>query len=241
MPSRRCYVVCILIELVLGVPRRCGRVGSNRRVPGMDCAAAATDARLRIGGRLSCHALPRPRLYPSTSDFMTPSAAAPTNGDLSQGGNDPGPIYKPYGSPEAMTASLSAAPDARVEQSAEQQRDLAVAATADGPDVQVVPGRQPRATHGNPTRAANAITAGSGMRPSAAALAFCATAPRTTSGRKAGNSTSKARPFRDSTSNTRKISSRSISAAGCYRPRAKDRGRPSSATTISVPTSATNT
>jgi hypothetical protein len=62
-----------------------------------------------------------PAAYPSTSD----PAAAPTapavpyasgaSPDVNLGATDPGPIYTPYGSPEAMTASLAAASDGQAE------------------------------------------------------------------------------------------------------------------------------
>ncbi len=67
-------------------------------------------------------ALPYPSTpYPSTSYPAAAPAAStdPAMPGVLPGGNsgavEPGPIYKPYGSPEAMTASLSAAPDSQAE------------------------------------------------------------------------------------------------------------------------------
>ena len=54
--------------------------------------------------------------YPAAAPAVSMDPAAP--GVLSGGNSpaaDPGPIYKPYGSPEAMSASLSAAPDSQAE------------------------------------------------------------------------------------------------------------------------------
>jgi hypothetical protein len=59
-----------------------------------------------------------PSAYPSTSDRATAPAAPALPSELPDGNLSPvapGPIYTPYGSPEAMTASLTAARDSQAE------------------------------------------------------------------------------------------------------------------------------
>ena len=114
MPSRHRFAVCVLIELVLG-----GLVGS-RALAQMEMAPAMTTPppqQMPASGIPAAYpSTSYPSTpYPSTSDPTIAPAAAPSGGNLSQGSNDSAPIYKPYGSPDAMTASLSAAPGSHAE------------------------------------------------------------------------------------------------------------------------------
>jgi len=127
MPSRHCFVVCVLIELVLG-----GLLGS-RALAQMEAAPAMTTPppqQMPASGTPAAYPYTYDRAtaqavypstsypstpYPATSDSVTAPAAAPIGGNFSQGSNDSGPLYKPYGSLEAMSAALSTTPDPQVE------------------------------------------------------------------------------------------------------------------------------
>jgi len=120
MPSHRCFAICVLVELLLG-----GLLGS-RALAQMEGAPAMTaQPPQQMPFYEPTTRTPYPNPYPSTSDpgVAPVVSAAPTmpavppaaSPDGNPGPTGSGPIYTPYGSPEAMTASLSAAPDPQAE------------------------------------------------------------------------------------------------------------------------------
>jgi hypothetical protein len=117
MPSRHGFVVFVVIGLVFGGPPRAWAQAQMDAAPAL---TASPPQQMPFSGT--------PGVYPSTqypataagafpsTSYPTTAQASGTLGDqLSPGVNDRDPIYKPYGSPDAMTASLSPARDSQGE------------------------------------------------------------------------------------------------------------------------------
>jgi hypothetical protein len=131
MSSRRCFAVCVFIELLLG------SLAVSQALAQMEAAPTITTPPQQMpasGMPVVYPATPYPSAqypaatpypstqypatpYPSTSDPIASVAALPNNNnaDLGADSNNSVPLYKPYGSPEAMTAAISATPDPQVD------------------------------------------------------------------------------------------------------------------------------
>jgi hypothetical protein len=113
MPSRRCFVVCVLVELALP-----GLLGSWALAQEAIAPALTASPPQQMPAYGAPAAQPyaydtAPPIYPSTPYPSTsyPVAApesVPAGEAVNQGSNNLAPIYKPYESPEAMTAALGA-------------------------------------------------------------------------------------------------------------------------------------
>jgi hypothetical protein len=113
MPSRCCYAIGVLVSLAIaGIPGS----SASAQTTSAPAMTASPPQQMPISGTPSLYPstldpTATAPAYPSTSYPSTESSLPPAVSNIGQPAKDTGPVYTPYGSPEAMTASFAAPHD----------------------------------------------------------------------------------------------------------------------------------